>query len=80
MDPAAGSRRDLGGAADLLLALLEAGVETGDVESCELCLGALAVAEDASQKFLELRGVPERFKVVLMGKFSERRRVSLAEE
>lgn len=80
LDPAAGSRRDLGVAADLLLALLEAGVETGDVESCELCLGALAVAEDASQKFLELRGVPERFKVVLMGKFSERRRVSLAEE
>jgi len=80
LDPAVGSRRDLGVAADLLLALLEAGVETGDVASCELCLGALAVAEDTSQKFLELRGVPERFKVVLMRKFSERRRVSLAEE
>lgn len=80
LDPAVGSRRDLGVAADLLLALLEAGVETGDVASCELCLEALAVAEDTSQKFLELRGVPERFKVVLMRKFSERRRVSLAEE
>lgn len=80
LDPSKNHVRDMDAATDMLLAILDTGIDLNDVATTEECLLALTRNGGDTADLIELRDIPNSYKGKLVENYKERRKQTLEEE